>query len=179
MCPELQQGSHRGFLHLLLLGTTGVSQVIAGDFCCCYLLRFPFESFGWYKSTLCTKLVLRFLTGDVKIVFHQDPHAERSLLSTFWGQREDNPSCSLSWLVSYKLSALTPSPSRLHFRMGWDSANHISLLPSSSLSAFANEGLRMGAETEEEGRDFLFAQYSGSVTLAMVHHPSDDTGSSF
>lgn len=155
MCPELQQGPYRGFLHLLLLGTTGVSQVIAGDFCCYYLLRFPFESFGWYKSTLCTKLVLWFLTGDVKIVFHQDPHAERSLLSTFWGQREGNPPCTLSWLVSYKLLALTPSPSRLHFRMGWDSAYRISLLPSSSLSAFANEGLRMGAGDWGRGKRLL------------------------
>ena len=55
----------------------------------------------------------------------------------------------------------------------------LSFQPEELISAFANEGLRMGAETEEEGRDFLFAQYSGSVTLAMVHHPSDDSGSSF
>lgn len=34
-------------------------------------------------------------------------------------------------------------------------------------------------ETEGEGGDFLLAHYSGSVTLAMVHHPTDDNGPSF
>lgn len=37
-------------------------------------------------AMLCTKLVFWFLTGDVKIVFHRDPQAERSFLITFWGQ---------------------------------------------------------------------------------------------
>lgn len=162
----------QGF-HKWLLGIFVVA--ICWDFHLNYLDGINSDS----TSTLCTKLVLWFLTGDVKIVFHQDRQTERSLLATFWGQWEGNPSCCLSWLFSYKLSALTLSLSRLHFWMGWDSANYISLLPSSSLSAFANGGLRMGVGDWGRGKRLIAGSLLLKRHLGDGHHPSDDGGSSF